>query len=588
MQHYYFAALGGHTGAAMAMGFRHSLGLGVPKDCQAAVVYYELAANQAADLIEDQGLAPLNERERLSLDRKAHGYTGRSARGEDEEVVDYYRHAAEKGDVSALVALGQIYFYGARGVERDHARAVGFFRIAAGSGDPVAQANLGHMLVKGMGVPKQDLPGALANFTAAAEAGSASGLNGLGYMYLYGLGVAADADRARKYFKDAAEAVNPEAYYNLGALWVSGVGMRRRNYPTALNFFTMAAQKGHTLAMHKLAQMNLHGVGTARNCDNALHLLKMVAEHGEPVRLLARGFSFWNNEDDQDAALQIYLVASELGFEVAQANAAWLLDHGASLLGGVPEQEQKAIEHEPRGAAETDSASSGATSAGAAGQQVASDSATSPATAADSKSSALGSAEPPSPNLFDDPVGSILEDPLGSLLTVAETLLVEFNLVDSLLPSVASAAGSLASLRLYQLAAEQGNVDARLRIGDFFYYGQGGGALPAASPSSGASPSPAAAAAAGDVAGAGSPAGTGSSSTEVGVGSRVGNGLVAPDYERAAENYKQAGDLKNAQALFNLGFMYQHGVGLERDFHLAKRFFDAAESTHQDAKVRFI
>ena len=32
----------------------------------------------------------------------------------------------------------------------------------------------------------------------------------------------------------------------------------------------------------------------------------------------------------------------------------------------------------------------------------------------------------------------------------------------------------------------------------------------------------------------------------------------------------------NAQAMFNLGYMYEHGLGLPFDLHLAKRYYDQA------------
>ena len=47
MLHFFFAALGGHAGAQMAMGYRHwNGGLGVPKNCSKAVRFYEMAANK--------------------------------------------------------------------------------------------------------------------------------------------------------------------------------------------------------------------------------------------------------------------------------------------------------------------------------------------------------------------------------------------------------------------------------------------------------------------------------------------------------------------------------------------------------------
>lgn len=47
----------------------------------------------------------------------------------------------------------------------------------------------------------------------------------------------------------------------------------------------------------------------------------------------------------------------------------------------------------------------------------------------------------------------------------------------------------------------------------------------------------------------------------------------------------QATQLRSAQAMFNLGLMHEHGWGLAKDLHLAKRFYDMAHTTHPDALV---
>lgn len=41
----------------------------------------------------------------------------------------------------------------------------------------------------------------------------------------------------------------------------------------------------------------------------------------------------------------------------------------------------------------------------------------------------------------------------------------------------------------------------------------------------------------------------------------------------------------NAQAMFNLGYMHEQGLGMEKDWHLAKRCYDLAAETSVDAKV---
>lgn len=41
----------------------------------------------------------------------------------------------------------------------------------------------------------------------------------------------------------------------------------------------------------------------------------------------------------------------------------------------------------------------------------------------------------------------------------------------------------------------------------------------------------------------------------------------------------------NAQAMFNLGYMHEHGQGLPLDLHLAKRYYDQALEVDRAAKV---
>lgn len=41
----------------------------------------------------------------------------------------------------------------------------------------------------------------------------------------------------------------------------------------------------------------------------------------------------------------------------------------------------------------------------------------------------------------------------------------------------------------------------------------------------------------------------------------------------------------NAQAMFNLGYMHEQGLGMAKDTHLAKRCYDLAAETSTDAKI---
>ena len=88
------------------------------------------------------------------------------------------------------------------------------------------------------------------------------------------------------------------------------------------------------------------------------------------------------------------------------------------------------------------------------------------------------------------------------------------------------------ALLYWNRAATQGYYIARLKLGDYYYYGFG---------------------------------------TEI-------------DYQQAASHYKYAYDVnRNAQAVFNLAYMHEKGLGLRRDIHLAKRFYDLAAEASVDA-----
>ncbi|KAH8828214.1 hypothetical protein DL96DRAFT_1797951 [Flagelloscypha sp. PMI_526] len=96
-----------------------------------------------------------------------------------------------------------------------------------------------------------------------------------------------------------------------------------------------------------------------------------------------------------------------------------------------------------------------------------------------------------------------------------------------------------ASLALIQWtrAASQRNIDALVKVGDYYYHGLG-----------------------------------------------VPPDSEASRYEKAAKYYQSAADTHaSALAMWNLGWMYENGVGVPQDFHLAKRNYDLALDANPDA-----
>lgn len=85
----------------------------------------------------------------------------------------------------------------------------------------------------------------------------------------------------------------------------------------------------------------------------------------------------------------------------------------------------------------------------------------------------------------------------------------------------------------WRRSAGQGEFSARVKIGDYLYYGRG---------------------------------------TEV-------------DMVAAADEYRTAADASNPQAMFNLAYMHEHGEGLPHDLHLAKRYYDMSLNTNAESQV---
>lgn len=443
--HYYFAALGGDVGAAMALGHKHLLGVGSPKNCETAVRYYEVAANRAVELREANASLPaIHDMPHRRL-KTLHETQHKKNIPTDAAIVDYYQFSADKGDPEATINLATLYFYGARGLEQDLPRAAQLFHKAYELGASGGAYHLGHLYSHGIGVG-QNNDTAFKYLQEAANEGNTAAQNELAYMYLHGKGTARDLDRAVTLFKAAAKQGSMEAFYNLGVLHMQGGGSGKvlgkdPEYEVAHGYFQVAAHQGHTVSSHKLGHMSLHGIGTAKSCKSAVESFKMVAERGDWDRQLSQAYKEFRNKD-YEASFMKYAVMAQQGYEVAQHNAAYLLDYG-----------------------------------------------------------------------FLAP----------SVFSPSPTLELESD-----------EEAATVAVMLYKLAALQGNVDANLKIGDYYYYGKGGHAV---------------------------------------------------DLTKASAHYSLASKRSNAQAMFNLGIMYEHGIGVQQDFFLAKRFYDRSRVAHADAHV---
>ena len=562
----YMSALSGNPEANMVLGFRHLFGIGVPENCQKAVLHYEYAANYAVNQINLRGYPLYIEKSKLvDVDREA---LGRKPRDSDPELLDYYRHLADEGDVYASLALGNMYMSGSRLNKQDYTSAAKYLKIAADGGNAAASGQLGYILAQGLGGNVgQNIPNdkVVEYVRFGANRGDVTGLLGLGYVYLLGIGVEKNETKAKDLFSKVASKSADASFYlaemimgevgsaptspyshssaNPGGRGASRVSQQptaaaatpapgTADFAQAAKCYAVAAQRGHVFSLHRLAHMSKTGLGVSAQCATAASGFKAVAERGDWAADLSLAHRHYDRGDKEEALLLFSKLAA-MGMEMAQYNAAYLLARG---VGPANVARRKASSKHPGGE-------------------------TAPAAAAAVSSSLEGYSGPlPGPvikRLTSNRVANT--EPSSSSRESAAFVIAEKAQWEEILhPRIVASqplwgkksgegqrrtettaavhrrACEQRALNFYSLSAGQGVAESYLRIGDFYYYGLGG---------------------------------------------------LHRDKPEAAFYYQIAADLRHTHAMFNLGIMHELGDGVVQDLHLSKRFYDQAAEFDSEARL---
>jgi uncharacterized protein len=207
--------------------------------------------------------------------------------GEMQKAVVSLEYAAENGHAMAQWKLGRMYAEG-EGVARDDLRAFEYFRRIA---DTHAEDN--------PGTPQ-------ARFVANAFVA-------LGHYYLDGIPkttIKADPVRAREMFAYAASYFgDPDAQYNLGRLYLDGVGCPQ-DPKQAARWLWLSAHKGQNQAQALLGTMLFSGEYVPRQAARGLMWLTLAKDAATPDQAwVTRQYdsAFKQATDDERALALVYL-----------------------------------------------------------------------------------------------------------------------------------------------------------------------------------------------------------------------------------------------------------------------------------------
>lgn len=330
-----FAAAAGSQFAKIALAYRYFTGTDVLEKCETAMGLYEDVARQ---VVVDNGrrakeakktqkgavdIRPPQPQEMSSISRiRLKDEMETHFSNTQQDIVQYYRHSARRGDPAAQVVIGNFYYYGGPGINQDLEQARYLFEQAARAGRMDAHAHLGFMdLHAGRNAS------AVLHLMKAADAGQKMGHHGLGYAALHGIGIPKNPKLAVDHFQLAAAQKVSEAMYNLGVMFDAGEDVERKP-KEAYHFLSQAAGLGHLKAKYMVGRMHSHGIAPATaDCSRAVRYFKEVAERGLWNKILTRALRAYE-KGEYGNSLYRYLQAAHAGIEVAQYNAAFMYERG--------------------------------------------------------------------------------------------------------------------------------------------------------------------------------------------------------------------------------------------------------------------
>ncbi|KAK3300515.1 uncharacterized protein B0H64DRAFT_381075 [Chaetomium fimeti] len=471
--YYGFAANKGHTRAEMTIAHRHHAGIGAPKNCEMAVKYYKRVADKAIAWYRS---GPPGGRSWITETYRIADESG-GAYGEGASVASAGNNAIKAHPNSdAYASIEDIIEY---------------LDLMSQKGDFKASFNLGRIYYEGQrGLDKNVVLARRYFFEVTQKywrknrpvenpkvgldktAGKAAGY--IGRMYLRGEGVEQNFERAKIWF-DAGESLkDAQSQYGLGLLYLNGYGVKA-DAGQAIDYFKAAATQDYGPAEVQLGYLYLDH-GSNEDVATANHYFELASR--------------WANIDAY--------------YHLAEANNIGVT-HDRSCSTAVSYYKHVAERAEPLVSswAEANLAYESGDTELALLQY-------------------LGAAEQGYEKAQNN-VAHIL-DPAKSRLPIAQLL--------SHQPAAAILQEPTLALIYWTRSSRQGNIDALVKMGDYYLYGIG----------------------------------------------------TDTDVDKAVQCYTGASEYhQSAQALYNLAWMHEHGVGLNQDYHLAKRYYDAARATNEEA-----
>lgn len=304
---------------------------------------------------------------------------------------DWYRQAAESGDMEAQFRLGQCF-----SSVKKYSEAIKWYSLSAAQGYNEAKCKLADYLYNGLGCNK-DYCKAVLLYKEAAKSGYSWGQYGLGNCFSYGKGVEKNLATALEWYKKAAQQLHLEAQFRYAeclleiqnanslepdkntiyseyfaktdtlctyALWRSCIRVKEcrslddldcfftkvkcgintyssankivhLNYDESIEYYRLAAERGHAESQYKLGQCFYFGYGVDKDFSEAIDWYRKAAEQGHIEAQYKLGRCYYCGygvDKDYSEAVKFYKKAAERGHAGAQSSLGLCFFRGHGVI----------------------------------------------------------------------------------------------------------------------------------------------------------------------------------------------------------------------------------------------------------------
>jgi len=252
---------------------------------------------------------------------------GRLVEQDKDRAVSYYRQSADAGSGFATYRLAEAYRTGGL-VEQDSVKAAGLYQQAAAKGVDDAKVRFAQALLNGEGV-EQDRERGLATLNELADGGSQLALNSLGIYYASSNNPAGqDGEKAISYLERSSDLGNLYAKVRLAEVYADG-DLTTEDDLKALDLLRQASDGGLTHAKHVRAVGNIRGrFGKNSNAKEGLKELTALAnEENSESRIALADAYYWGigTTRDVDRSLSLLREGAASGDVAAIQRLAMLL-----------------------------------------------------------------------------------------------------------------------------------------------------------------------------------------------------------------------------------------------------------------------